>query len=128
MQTKQSSKQKSKTADAKKNQKKAFSQSAKKQPPQPEQIEGEQGKLLDVGPKHSDKILKHAKRYRAAMLKRKQFGEEEVQLKRELLAMIHEEHLQRTEDGKIEFTIDEFKITVTPVDEKISVRPAKADD
>jgi len=78
--------------------------------------------LIDVGPKQSKKIAKKAKAYRAVMLERQSILEQEIQLKKELLGLIGEEHLQRTEGGKIQFRVDGMTITVTPRDELVRIK------
>jgi hypothetical protein len=56
------------------------------------------------------------------MRQRVQYLEEEKALKAQLLAMIQSEKLTRTEDGKINIIVGDYKIIVTPRDEKVQVK------
>jgi len=89
---------------------------------QKEVEKGEQMDLIDVNPEHSKEIIKLARQYKKAQVTRVNALVEETKLKQQLLSLIKEEHLQRLEDGTIMFTIDSYKITVTPRDELIKVK------
>jgi len=83
---------------------------------------GEQMPLIDVSPEHSKEIVKIARAYRKSASERQSCLAEEVKLKNKLLALVKEEHLQRLEDGTIKFTVEGFTITITPRDEKVTVK------
>ena len=83
---------------------------------------GEQGMLLDVGPKQSKEITKVAKSYRGAVVRRMAALEEEKALKAQLLGMVKHEKLKPMDDGSIQFHVDGIFIKVTPRDELIQVR------
>jgi hypothetical protein len=96
---------------------------AKKNDSMQKEVEkGEQMDLIDVGPKNSKEIIKHAKLYRSALAKRVDALAEEVAEKHKLLELIDAEHLQRLDDGKIKFKLDGFTITVTPRDELVKIK------
>lgn len=82
---------------------------------------GEQGTLIDTGPKEPKKIIAAAKRYKAAQRERLAALEEEVAAKKHLLDLVKAENLQPV-DGKIQFEADGMIITVTPRDELIRVK------
>lgn len=83
---------------------------------------GEQMPLMEVGPEHSKEIIKLARQYKKAQTARINALAEETKLKHELLGLIKEEHLKRLEDGTIMFTLEGYKITVTPRDELVKVK------
>jgi hypothetical protein len=96
---------------------------AKKKDSMEKEVEkGEQMDLIDVGPKNSKEIIKHARLYKSALAKRVDAFAEEVAQKQKLLELINAEHLQRLEDGKIKFRLDGFTITVTPRDELVKIK------
>ena len=82
----------------------------------------EQGYLIDVRPENAKKIIAKAKAYKRAVTARLSEGDKESNLKSELLELIKGANLQPTEDGKIKFSLDGFKITVTPRDMLIQVK------
>lgn len=86
------------------------------------EVTGEQMDLIDVAPQHLAEIKPIARKYRAAVKRRMKAGEEEVQLKQEILALIKSENLTRLPDGSIRFKCDGMTITVTPRDELVKVK------
>ena len=96
---------------------------AKKKSEMEKEVEkGEQMDLINVGPKNSKEIIKHAKLYRSALSRRIEAMAEEVAQKHKLLELIEAEHLQRLDDGKIKFKLDSYTITVTPRDELVKIK------
>ena len=87
-----------------------------------ESLPGEQMDLIDVKPKNSKEIIRHARLYKMAQEKRVNALAEEVAEKKKLLELIEQEHLQRLEDGKIKFKLDGYTITVTPRDELVRIK------
>lgn len=87
-----------------------------------ERTEGEQMDLIDVAPENAKEIIKHARTYRAAQKQRLSALEEEVTQKNKLLELIKAANLQRMADGKIKCRCDGFTITVTPRDEKVTIK------
>ena len=87
---------------------------------------GEQINLFEVAPENAEEILEHAKRYKAIVAERQKILEQEVAEKQKLLEVIHNAELQRLKDGKIQFSAGEFQVTVTPTDEKISIKEKKS--
>lgn len=86
---------------------------------------GEQLPLIDVGPENLKKIVPVARRYRAAVKRRMNEGDEEVKLKVKLLQLVEEANLQRDKTGKVKFKADGMTITVTPRDNLIQVTEKK---
>lgn len=78
--------------------------------------------LIDVEPKNSKKIIACIKQYKAIQSERIAALNEEIKEKEKLLSLIEGEHLQRLEKGKIEFTVEGYKVTVTPREELIQVK------
>lgn len=93
---------------------------------EPEQ--GEQLQLIDVGPENLKKIKPVAKKYEAAKRRRMAAGEEESELKQQLLALVKEANLSRLPDGTIRFKVDHMTITVTPRDELVKVKDEDEDE
>ena len=88
----------------------------------PTTVKGTQLDLMDVGPKNAQEIAQSAARYRAAQAARMAALKTEVEEKAKLLQLIRKGELQRLEDGKIQFTVAAFTITVTPRDELVQVK------
>lgn len=82
---------------------------------------GEQGTLIDTGPKESKKIIAAARKYKSVSAQRQALTAEEVAAKKDLLDLVKQENLQMV-DGKIQFEVDGLTITVTPRDELIRVK------
>lgn len=82
----------------------------------------EQGYLIDIHPENEKEIIKAARAYKQAVQTRQKASEKEVKLKNELLDLVKAAELQPTEDGKIKFSLDGFKISVTPRDMLIQVK------
>ena len=103
----------------------------KNQNEQEAQTSSEQGgqmDLLDVSPENIKAIVAEAKRYKAAQQQRIQFGNKEAESKQKILALLHDAKLQRLDDGKIRFQHDGLNITVTPRDEKVTVKMEDEED
>jgi hypothetical protein len=83
---------------------------------------GEQMPLIEVSPEHSKEIVRVAKAYRKSVTNRQNELANEVELKQKLMGLINEEHLQRLPDGTIKFSVEGYIITVTPRDEKVTVK------
>lgn len=81
--------------------------------------------LFEVAPENADEILEHAKKYKTLVVERQKLLEQEVAEKQTLLELVHNADLQRLKDGIIKFTAGEFQVTVTPTDEKISIKEKK---
>lgn len=92
-----------------------------------ETTSGEQLDLIDVTPENLKKIKPVAKKYKAALRRRMEAGEEEKTLKHQILDMVKEANLQRLPDGSIKFTCDGMVIKVTPRDELVQVKDADED-
>ena len=88
----------------------------------------EQMDLIDVSPENSKGIIACAKRYKTAQATRIAALNDEKAEKHNLLELIEKEHLSRTEEGKIQFTVDGMTITVTPRDELVQVKEEDSDD
>jgi len=88
---------------------------------------GEQLDLIDVTPENLKKILPVAKAYRKIVKERVGLTNKETELKNKLLGMIKEANMRRLSDGKIRFKHDGLIITVTPCDEKISIKEERGD-
>jgi hypothetical protein len=89
-----------------------------------EQVEvskGEQLALIVTTPENSKEIIRHAKKYKAAMQERVAALAIEKEEKQVLLGLIKESGAKPV-DGKITLNLDGFKITVTPRDELVKVK------
>lgn len=83
---------------------------------------GEQLKLIETGPEHSDEIIECAKRYKEYQRERMVSGKAESDEKKKLLEIVKNEQLQRLEDGVIRFNLGGFLISVEPRDEVVKVK------
>ena len=83
---------------------------------------GEQLDLIDVAPENLKKIIPVARAYRKVVKERVEFTNRETALKNELLNLIKEAKLKSLSNGKIRFKSEGLTITVTPTDEKISIK------
>ena len=97
-------------------------QEVKKESEQTSRQQGAQMDLIDVSPENIKAIVAEAKRYKVAQQQRIQFGNKEAESKQKILALLHDAKLQRLDDGKIRFQHDGLNITVTPRDEKVTVK------
>jgi len=94
---------------------------------------GEQLPLIDVGPEHSEEIIKCAGRLKAATAKKKKAREKEVLIEAELRELLAKEHLSKV-DGKVRIKVGGYTIELTPHEDKIKVKgedegdDEKADD
>lgn len=86
---------------------------------------GEQLDLIDVTPENLKKIIPVARAYRKVVKERVEFTNRETALKTDLLNLIKEAKLKRLPNGNIKFKCDGLTITVTPTDEKISIKEEK---
>lgn len=86
---------------------------------------GEQLELIDVTPENLKKIIPIARAYRKIVKDRVQFTNKETELKNKLLQLVKDAELKRLPDGKIRFKCDGLTVTVTPCDEKISIKENK---
>ncbi len=84
----------------------------------------EQGYLIDVHPENEKEILAKARAYRGAVIVRLEASKEEVELKSALLELVKDADLQPMADGKIKFSLDGLKITITPRDMLVQVKCA----
>lgn len=75
-----------------------------------------------MGPENLKEIKPYAKRYKAAMQRRVEALQEEVEAKQKILSLIKEANLSRLADGSIRFKCDGLLITVTPRDELVKVK------
>ena len=82
---------------------------------------GEQLALIDTAPENSKEIIRHAKKYKAAMQERVAALAIEKEEKQTLLGLIKESGAKPV-DGKITLNLNGFKITVTPRDELVKVK------
>lgn len=82
---------------------------------------GTQGILLDVVPDNAKDILAIAKRYKSAQRDRMEAGREEAKFKVDLGDAIRRSDMKADKDGKYEFTINGYKISLIPRDEVIKV-------
>lgn len=97
---------------------------------QEEQVEvakGEQLDLIDTTPENSKEIIRHAKKYKAAMQERVAALVIEKEEKTKLLSLIKESGMKPV-DGKISFHCNGYKITVTPRDELVKVKEDGEDE
>ena len=78
--------------------------------------------LLDVGPENLAEIIPHIKAYEEAKAERLAFLKTEVQEKKTILALVNEAGLSRLPNGDIRFTCDGSIVTISPTDDKISVK------
>lgn len=88
--------------------------------PQP----GEQLELIDVSPTNLKKIRPIAEKYESAKRRRMKAGDEEAELKQQLLALVKDANLSRLPDGSIKFRCDGKMIIVKPRDELVQVKDA----
>lgn len=86
---------------------------------------GEQLDLIDVTPENMKKMIPIARAYRKIVKDRVQFTNKETELKNKLLQAVKDANLKRLPDGRIRFRCDGLTVTVTPCDEKISVKEDK---
>ena len=82
---------------------------------------GEQIPLIDVSPEHSKEIAQIGREYKKSVRLRRQALANEVTLKRKLLELIKEEHLQRLDDGTIKCHCDGVEVLITPQDDKVKI-------
>lgn len=92
-----------------------------------ESTSGKQLELIDVSPENMKKIKPIARKYKATQKRRMEAGEEEADLKQQILALVKEANLTRLQDGSIRFKCDGMTITVTPRDELVKVK-SEGDD
>ncbi len=83
---------------------------------------GQQMDLIDVGPKNSKEIIKHARLYRSAQARRVKALQEEIVEKHTILELVKKAKLQRTADGNIKFHCDGLLITIVPRDELLRIK------
>lgn len=88
---------------------------------------GEQLALIDVAPKNAKPIIAVARRYKEAQAERIGALQEEIQLKSELIELIHKADLQRMKDGTIKFEYDGVQIQVIPRDDLVKVKDRVAE-
>ena len=86
---------------------------------------GEQLELIDVTPENLKKIIPVARAYRKVVKERVEFTNRETALKADLLNLVKEAKLKRLPNGKIRFKSEGLTITITPMDEKISIKEEK---
>ncbi len=86
---------------------------------------GEQRDLIDVAPENFKKMIPVAKAYRKTVKERVALTNKETELKQKLLQMVHEANLTRLSDGKVKFKCEGYVVTITPTDEKISIKEEK---
>jgi uncharacterized radical SAM superfamily Fe-S cluster-containing enzyme len=86
---------------------------------------GEQLDLIDVTPENLKKIIPVARAYRKVVKERVEFTNRETALKADLLNLVKEAKLKRLANGKIRFKSEGLTITITPMDEKISIKEEK---
>ena len=82
----------------------------------------EQLDLIDVHPENEKEIIACAKRYKKALADRQAALNREVEEKKKLKNLIEAAGLQRLDDGRIQFTVNGFTISMIPRDEKITVK------
>jgi len=82
----------------------------------------DQGCLIDVHPENAKEIVAAAKAYKEAVVERQELFKEEIKIKTKLLELIKLADLKPGDDGKIKFSLDGFKITVTPRDMLVQVK------
>jgi len=83
---------------------------------------GDQLALIDVDPENMKSIIPIARRYKKVQAARLAALNEEVELKQKILKLAREAKLQRLDDGKIKFKCKGVVITITPQDDKVSVK------
>jgi hypothetical protein len=83
---------------------------------------GDQLELIDVAPKNARPIIEVAREYKKAMLMRLKYGNREVELKKKIRELVNNAGLQRLKDGSIRFEYDGVTVSVTPQDEKVTVK------
>ena len=84
--------------------------------------------LIDVRPENEKAILAKARKYKAVSAERQAALAEEIQLKKELLGLIHDSGLIPMDDGVIRFEADGFKITVKSRDELVQVKEISSEE
>lgn len=88
----------------------------------------EQLDLIDVKPKNAKKILSLAKDYKAVQKERIDYLAKEKELKQKIIDEIRKAKLSPLENGTTKFTIDNFKISMTPRDELIQIKEIGVDE
>lgn len=83
---------------------------------------GEQLPLIDVLPEDAKPIIEAAKLYKEYMLERITWSGKEVAQRNLVREMVAKAGFQRLPDGTIRFSHDGVTITITPQDDKISVK------
>lgn len=83
---------------------------------------GEQLDLIDVAPENAKEIITVAKSYKEFQTVRLAALKNETEQKDKIKEMVAAAGLQRLPDGKIKFSYDGFEFTLTPQDDKISIK------
>ena len=91
----------------------------------PKYSKNEQMDLIDITPEQLKKIAPKIRRYKACVTERIALNAEEKKLKELIKQFAHESGIQRLEDGSIKFGCDGLIVSVTPQDEKVSVKESK---
>ena len=99
------------------------------EPPQSKETEKQSGSgemdivnLFDIAPEHVDEIKQRVTAYKKHQTTRLKALASEVVEKQAILALVNQDKLQRRPDGSIVFSCDETIISITPQDDKITVK------
>ena len=91
----------------------------------PKYSKNEQMDLIDITPEQLKKIAPKIRRYKACVTERVALNAEEKKLKDLIKQFAHSSQMKRLPDGSIKFRCDDMIVSVTPQDEKVSVKENK---
>ncbi len=86
---------------------------------------GKQLDLIDVTPEEAKPIVQAARLYKVYQSARLKALKKEVEQKQLILDLVKKSNMQRLKNGVIRFEHDGTRITVTPQDDKITVKEEK---
>ncbi len=86
---------------------------------------GEQRVLIDVTPEVAKPIMTLGRKYKAVQKQRLAALALEVEMKKDLSALVKKTNPTTMADGKIKFEYQGFQVIITPTDEKITVKEKK---
>ncbi len=78
--------------------------------------------LIEVGPENLKKIAKETRIYRSLVDERLLILKKEVKQKNKVKELVRQAELQRLQDGRIQFEVDDEIVCLMPQDDLITIR------